>query len=115
MIELASDNNISLAATVQNFVNMCVQKLMQARDRSTMHERGGADRRPRMNSWSHARGGEMATRRALHFVFKVADRTATAAFYRETLGMKVSSINGVSMKICLMYNTNFPLNPDTPP
>ena len=33
----------------------------------------------------------MASRRALHFVFKVADRTATAAFYRETLGMKVST------------------------
>lgn len=33
----------------------------------------------------------MATaRRALHFVFKVADRTATAKFYREVLGMKVS-------------------------
>lgn len=36
-------------------------------------------------------GGKMASRRALHFVFKVADRTATAAFYRETLGMKVST------------------------
>ena len=35
----------------------------------------------------------MAARRALHFVFKVADRTATAAFYRETLGMKVSGRN----------------------
>lgn len=32
----------------------------------------------------------MATaRRALHFVFKVADRTATAKFYREVLGMKI--------------------------
>ena len=31
----------------------------------------------------------MATRRCLHFVFKVADRTATARFYREILGMKV--------------------------
>lgn len=30
-----------------------------------------------------------ATRRALHFVFKVADRTSTAAFYRDVLGMKV--------------------------
>ena len=38
----------------------------------------------------------MATsRRALHFVFKVADRTATAAFYREILGMKVSEIDYV--------------------
>ena len=32
-----------------------------------------------------------ATRRALHFVFKVADRTSTAAFYRDVLGMKVST------------------------
>ncbi|CAI8026888.1 Glyoxalase domain-containing protein 4 [Geodia barretti] len=31
----------------------------------------------------------MATRRSLHFVLKVADRTATAKFYREILGMKV--------------------------
>ncbi|XP_041455468.1 glyoxalase domain-containing protein 4-like isoform X1 [Lytechinus variegatus] len=30
----------------------------------------------------------MSGRRALHFVFKVADRTATAKFYREILGMK---------------------------
>lgn len=43
----------------------------------------------------HTSHVKMATRRALHFVFKVADRTATAAFYRETLGMKVSgSVNG---------------------
>ena len=34
---------------------------------------------------------KMATRKALHFVFKVADRTATAKFYREILGMKVST------------------------
>lgn len=27
--------------------------------------------------------------RALHFVFKVADRALTARFYREVLGMKV--------------------------
>lgn len=27
--------------------------------------------------------------RALHFVFKVADRTLTSRFYREVLGMKV--------------------------
>lgn len=27
--------------------------------------------------------------RALHFVFKVADRTKTIKFYRELLGMKV--------------------------
>ncbi|XP_050668075.1 glyoxalase domain-containing protein 4 [Leptidea sinapis] len=31
----------------------------------------------------------MVTGRALHFVFKVADRTLTAKFYREILGMKV--------------------------
>ena len=31
----------------------------------------------------------MATKRALHFVFKVGDRTSTAKFYREVLGMKV--------------------------
>lgn len=31
----------------------------------------------------------MALRRALHFVFKVGDRTKTAAFYRDVLGMKV--------------------------
>lgn len=31
----------------------------------------------------------MAARRPLHFVFKVADRTATVKFYRDVLGMKV--------------------------
>ncbi|KAJ2952959.1 hypothetical protein O0L34_g7334 [Tuta absoluta] len=31
----------------------------------------------------------MVNGRALHFVFKVADRTLTAKFYREVLGMKV--------------------------
>ncbi|EDO47433.1 predicted protein [Nematostella vectensis] len=31
----------------------------------------------------------MASKRALHFVFKVANRTETAKFYREILGMKV--------------------------
>ncbi|KAJ0180644.1 hypothetical protein K1T71_004048 [Dendrolimus kikuchii] len=31
----------------------------------------------------------MVSGRALHFVFKVADRTQTAKFYREILGMKV--------------------------
>merc|ERR1711931_9361 len=30
----------------------------------------------------------MASRRALHFVFKVGDRTKTAEFYRDVLGMK---------------------------
>lgn len=29
------------------------------------------------------------TGRALHFVFKVAERTKTIKFYREVLGMKV--------------------------
>ncbi|XP_060115000.1 glyoxalase domain-containing protein 4 [Heteronotia binoei] len=31
----------------------------------------------------------MGSRRALHFVFKVADRAQTARFYREVLGMRV--------------------------
>ncbi|KAG7159446.1 glyoxalase domain-containing protein 4-like [Homarus americanus] len=31
----------------------------------------------------------MASRRALHFVYKIGDREATAKFYREILGMKV--------------------------
>lgn len=35
----------------------------------------------------------MVTGRALHFVFKVADRTLTAKFYREILGMKVNKIS----------------------
>lgn len=30
--------------------------------------------------------------RALHFVFKVADRTKTIKFYRELLGMKVNTV-----------------------
>jgi len=33
----------------------------------------------------------MPSRRALHFVFKVGNRTATAKFFREILGMKVSA------------------------
>lgn len=32
----------------------------------------------------------MALRRALHFVFKVGDRSRTAVFYRDVLGMKAS-------------------------
>ena len=32
----------------------------------------------------------MTTRRALHFVFKVANRKGTINFYRNVLGMKVS-------------------------
>ena len=28
--------------------------------------------------------------RALHYVFKIGDRKATAAFYKDILGMKVS-------------------------
>lgn len=35
---------------------------------------------------------KMINGRALHFVFKVADRTLTAKFYREILGMKVSKL-----------------------
>ncbi|XP_056297103.1 glyoxalase domain-containing protein 4 [Pseudoliparis swirei] len=31
----------------------------------------------------------MSLRRALHFVFKVGDRTKTATFYRDVLGMKI--------------------------
>lgn len=31
----------------------------------------------------------MVTGRALHFVFKVGNRTQTARFYRDILGMKV--------------------------
>ena len=41
-------------------------------------------------------------------MFKVADRTATAAFYRETLGMKVSgSVNGKQYK----YRSQIHMNP----
>ncbi len=35
----------------------------------------------------------MALRRALHFVFKVGDRTKTATFYRDVLGMKVEELS----------------------
>ena len=34
----------------------------------------------------------MISGRALHFVFKVADRALTAKFYREILGMKVTTL-----------------------
>jgi catechol-2,3-dioxygenase len=34
---------------------------------------------------------KMVSGRALHFVFKVADRALTAKFYREILGMKVTA------------------------
>jgi hypothetical protein len=37
-----------------------------------------------------AEKAKMISGRALHFVFKVADRTLTAKFYREVLGMKVT-------------------------
>ena len=30
-----------------------------------------------------------ASRRALHFVFKVSDRPSTVTFYKDVLGMKV--------------------------
>ena len=33
----------------------------------------------------------MASRRALHFVFKVGNRFETARFYRDVLGMKVQA------------------------
>lgn len=33
----------------------------------------------------------MATRRALHFVFKVGNRFQTARFFRDVLGMKVQT------------------------
>lgn len=35
----------------------------------------------------------MISGRALHFVFKVADRALTAKFYRDILGMKVRKNN----------------------
>jgi hypothetical protein len=35
----------------------------------------------------------MISGRALHFVFKVADRTLTSKFYREILGMKVTDVS----------------------
>ena len=41
-----------------------------------------------------------ASRRALHFVFKVADRTSTAAFYRDVLGMKVRWLGPRSTQTC---------------
>lgn len=43
----------------------------------------------------------MISGRALHFVFKVADRTLTAKFYREVLGMKVR----ISVFMLINYNT----------
>jgi catechol 2,3-dioxygenase-like lactoylglutathione lyase family enzyme len=69
----------------------------------------------------HTQGGKMASRRALHFVFKVADRTATAAFYRETLGMKVSmTLLKFNMDIVKKYEINNMIDflnycSDTPP
>lgn len=36
----------------------------------------------------------MATRRALHFVFKVGNRFQTARFYRDVLGMQVGVAEG---------------------
>lgn len=53
----------------------------------------------------------MATRRALHFVFKIADRNSTIKFYREILGMKVrifklSNINtGLHNYVCRYSGT----------
>lgn len=40
-----------------------------------------------------------ASRRALHFVFKVADRTSTAAFYRDVLGMKVTTDSQIGSRL----------------
>lgn len=45
----------------------------------------------------------MVRGRALHFVFKVADRTLTAKFYREVLGMKVKKIILYSNYLKLVY------------
>lgn len=42
----------------------------------------------------------MALRRALHFVFKVGDRTKTATFYRDVLGMKVRHCISPSSNCC---------------
>lgn len=47
----------------------------------------------------------MALRRALHFVFKVGDRTRTATFYRDVLGMKVEELSTdliVIFQFCLL-------------
>ena len=49
----------------------------------------------------------MASRRALHFVYKIGDRAATAKFYRDILGMKVrgtSVIKGVGgvIMMCIL-------------
>ena len=41
----------------------------------------------------------MSGRRALHFVFKVGDRTETIRFYKDVLGMKVRKIYCDSVKI----------------
>lgn len=50
----------------------------------------------------------MVTGRALHFVFKIADRGLTAKFYREILGMKVSRLGSINVKLtCLNNNNNF--------
>lgn len=48
----------------------------------------------------------MAGKRALHFVFKVADRGETMKFYREILGMKVTSdlVTGFATICVLMYH-----------
>lgn len=47
----------------------------------------------------------MALRRALHFVFKVGDRTRTATFYRDVLGMKVVELSTdliVMFQFCIL-------------
>ena len=51
----------------------------------------------------------MATRRILHFVFKVADRRATTNFYREILGMKVrADLSSIAIHMpTLIYMSSF--------
>ncbi len=48
----------------------------------------------------------MALRRALHFVFKVGDRTKTATFYRDVLGMKVEDMSTDLIVKFLFYYVN---------
>jgi catechol 2,3-dioxygenase-like lactoylglutathione lyase family enzyme len=54
----------------------------------------------------------MSGRRALHFVFKVGNRTETIKFYKDVLGMKVDYIDiiklhSVSSSLILHYGRNF--------
>lgn len=45
----------------------------------------------------------MITGRALHFVFKVSDRSLTAKFYRDILGMKVKSYSSLQFYLIIIY------------